>query len=121
VTVSSLTDRSEAARMEMVWSAALFVLGVIAQWLGDKLLDYLLKRWTTRRQPLTDAQVRRYHRRRFTAAAVLCAWFVLLLTFELAAASRPPQLGELVLIAATIAATVYMARVARRRWRRLRP
>jgi len=75
-----------------------------------------------RRAPLTDAQVLAHHRRRFRLALVPCVVTAVAIVLSLAtgtdAATRTPlwYVGMAVLIALGI----YGARVARRRWRRLR-
>jgi uncharacterized membrane protein (GlpM family) len=97
-----------------------FVSGLIA-WMIGKLMDLLLDMWRRRRRtPLTNAQVKRYHRSRLIAAVVPLAWC--LATLGWIAVNREVVVGPVdwTIIAGLVALAIYMARVARRRWLRLR-
>jgi hypothetical protein len=84
-------------------------------------VDAPLARWRRRRAtPLTEWQVRRYHRWRFGIAAALfaCALLTLLTAVVLEIELGGDAGGEIALIALA-ALVLYLWTVLQRRWRRL--
>lgn len=72
--------------MEWLLQAAAVAVG---GWIVEKILNALLDRWRRRRTaPLTDAEVRRFHRRHFVVAAVMFGYVLVLLAIAGAEAIR---------------------------------
>jgi hypothetical protein len=103
--------------MDLIWTAA---IGAVIGWIVKASLDKLLARWRRRRAPLTDAQVKRFHRCRFAGAAVTLTWCVTMLGVIAGEADRINGPVDWAIITGLVTLAIYMARVARRRWRRLR-
>jgi hypothetical protein len=95
------------------------VVGAVIAWPILRLLDWLFDMWRKPREPMTDAQVRRYHRWRLGSAVFTLAWCLGMLA--LIAGQHESVAGPVdwVILAALVALAVYMVRVTRRRWRRL--
>lgn len=98
----------------------LAVLGAVIHWIVERLLDKLAARWGRRKTPLTMDQVKRLHRYRFGVAVLTLAWCLGMLALIVGQAERINGPLDWAIIVGLIALTVYMARVTRRRWRRLR-
>jgi len=99
----------------------LIVISVPIVWGGEKVLDWLLEMWRLRNEPMTMAQVRRHHRLRFGAAAVAFAYLAIVTLVWLVGVFHAPT-SSAIDYAATIAAaaaTIYLWRIVRRRWRRM--
>jgi hypothetical protein len=101
----------------IVWTAAAAAIG----WLTETLLHWLLKMWRRRHEPLSADQLRRFYRRRFALALFIFAWMfatLLICAAGLYYATEPRPLDYAATTCVAIA-TVHLARIARRRWRRL--
>ena len=95
--------------------------GGVGKWLAEKALDALLERWRRRRAtPLTDAQVRRYHRWHFGVAVATLVYILLLLAIAGSEAiDRGVGTIDAVVLLALTALACYLWRVVRQRWRRI--
>jgi hypothetical protein len=93
------------------------VFGGVVAWILGKTLDQLLDMWRRRKEPMTMAQVTRYHRVRFAIGFFTFLWLLVATLLALHYAATPFEYGVALSIGAV---TVYFWRVARRRWRRMR-
>jgi SNF family Na+-dependent transporter len=103
--------------MEFIWTTA---IGAVIGWIVKVILDKLTALWRRRRAALTSVQARRFHQIRFAIAAVTLAWCVVMLAISAGEGERINGPVDWALMAGLVVLTTYMARVASRRWRRLR-
>ena len=104
--------------MDLIWTAA---IGAVIGWILKVILDNALALWRRRRAvPLTDAQARRFHGWRLAGAAATLGWCIAMLGVIAGEADRINGPVDWAIISALVVLAVYMARVARRRWRRFR-
>ena len=99
----------------------LIVVSAPILWILNKLFDWILDVWRLRSEPMTMAQVRRHHRWRFAMAVASFVWLAvgtLICLWGMLHAAAPIAIDYAITIAVA-AASVYLWRVVRRRWRRL--